>query len=233
MNSGSEIHLSISGGGGGGKNKSGGQPLRKYPFPVKPGAKPPAPSPSQPMKKRMPPNKAVVAVEEDDPEDNAHFIGDPISPRRKTYRVKEPFSWVVLGGFIWLTLITIFVIVHTVFAAPTAVAVGDSSIVAKAIVPLIEMKKESNKFDVAFNLVPEEGTKGKLMTLALQQMTFESVIRYDVCCYQSNYYMCRSITRNLGVDAYLTKDKTAVIHVIHPDMTGARCTIMWNEKLAS
>ncbi len=218
MNKGSEIHLSIS--------SKKGPPLRKYPIVVKSApAKPPPP----PMKQRAPvmPVQSNISDDDDDGDsDDAHFIGDAISPRRKTYRIREPFSWSIFIGFAWLAVVTLFIIIHTLFASPPIASLTD-----RAIVPLIEMKKESNKYELAFNLVPDEGTKGKLLTVMLPQMIFENVIRYDVCCYQSNYYLCRAITRNLGVDAYLTKDKTAVIQVIHPDMTGARCTIMWNEKL--
>lgn len=90
------------------------------------------------------------------------------------------------------------------------------------IVPVVE---KSNKNSVSFNLVDSLFT-----TVPLPDLNFDKLLRYDVCCYQQAYFICRSITKNLGVDCYLTKDKTAVVRLFHPDMTGARCTVIWSES---
>lgn len=133
-----------------------------------------------------------------------------------------PFGKVLLVT--WLALISVIVVWHFVYCSL-------GTVVSSPMVPVIETKKDQIKREVNFNLVPsKEVGSGRIMNLSLPDIEFERVLRYDVCCFQKAYFACRSITKNLGVDCYLTNEKMAVIQVFHPDMVGARCTLMWTEK---
>lgn len=117
---------------------------------------------------------------------------------------------------VWLGVLTVAVLFLFIFGSGTA------SQQQSVITPIVE---KSNKNSVSFNLLDTIFT-----TVALPDLNFDKLLRYDVCCYQQSYFICRSVTKNLGVDCYLTKDKTAVVRLFHPDMTGARCTIIWSES---
>lgn len=126
--------------------------------------------------------------------------------------------------FAWLSTLTL---VH-VFSTPPS-----QTSVVSAIVPVIERNtRDTLKFEVPFTLQPENNNNSRIMTIPLQSLTFERLIRYDVCCTHQAYFVCRSVLKNIGVEAYLTSEKNAVIVVIHPDMVGARCVIMWTEKIS-
>jgi hypothetical protein len=138
--------------------------------------------------------------------------------------VRPRFEWSVLIIYVWLLSVTLFMLFQFVFPVGSVTA-------TKAIAPMIELKKDQNKYEVAFNLIPDSNTNGRVMNLSLPQMVFDRLIRYDVCCAIQAYYVCRAVTRNLGVDCFLNKDKMAVINILHPDMVGARCTLLWNERI--
>lgn len=123
--------------------------------------------------------------------------------------------------FAWLLTLTLL---H-VFSTQTSVV--------SAIVPVIERNtRDTLKFEVPFTLQLSDNNS-RTMTLPLQNLTFERLIRYDVCCAHQAYFVCRSVLKNIGVEAYLTSEKNAVILLIHPDMVGARCVIMWTERAIS
>jgi hypothetical protein len=119
---------------------------------------------------------------------------------------------------IWLAVITMAVLFLFIFGSGT-------SALPPPPLPITPIVEKSNKNSVSFNLLDTLVT-----TVSLPDLNFDKLLRYDVCCYQQTYFICRSITKNLGVDCYLTKEKTAVVRLFHPDMTGARCTIVWSES---
>ncbi len=150
------------------------------------------------------------------------------SPRKRSIVYKnfrETFSCFSFAIFVWMCILTLLILYHVVFGGFSSAAAARNG-----LVPVIEAKKDQSRYDVPFTLVPDESSKGRVMTLTLKQMVFERLVRYDVCCFQQSYFLCRSTTKNLGVECLMTKDKTALINVIHPDMVGARCTLMWSEK---
>jgi hypothetical protein len=123
--------------------------------------------------------------------------------------------------FAWLLTLTLL---H-VFSTTTT-----TTSVVSAIAPVIERNaRDTLKFEVPFTLQLSDNNS-RTMTLPLQNLTFERLIRYDVCCAHQAYFVCRSVLKNIGVEAYLTSEKNAVILLIHPDMVGARCVIMWTER---
>ena len=61
-------------------------------------------------------------------------------------------------------------------------------------------------------------------------LTFERLIRYDVCCTLQAYFVCRSVLKNIGIEAYVTSERTAIVNIIHTDMIGAKCVLMWTER---
>lgn len=125
--------------------------------------------------------------------------------------------------FAWLLTLTLL---HAFSSSGSG---GSSGI--SAIAPVIERNaRDTLKFEVPFTLQPENNNNSRIMTIPLQSLTFERLIRYDVCCTHQAYFVCRSVLKNIGVEAYLTSEKNAVVVVIHPDMVGARCVIMWTER---
>lgn len=96
--------------------------------------------------------------------------------------------------------------------------------------PIFSERKDQSKWRVPFTLVPDAESNGRIMTLRITQLNFSQVLRYDVCCRKGNFYVCRAVSKNLGVDCYLTSENSAVFYINHPDMVGARCTLLWSEN---
>lgn len=238
---GGEIRLSIVG--------SGGRGIRKYP-PVPPrvqmNARGGGGRGGSPVAAAIERRKQQVAsasdendddddanVDDDDDGDNHHRQQHHILVQKRQPSIvyknfRDTFSCFSLGIFVWLSMLTLFIVYHLLYAAPAAA----SSLLARAdaLVPVIEAKKDHTRWDVPFTLVPDEGSLGRLMTLPLKQLVFDRLVRYDVCCFQQIYFSCRSATKNLGVECLIAKDRGALINVLHPDMVGARCVLMWSEK---
>ena len=162
--------------------------------------------------------------DDDDDDDDDDALYDS-SRTKKYYTTIGPHSlarrsnMLLYFCFFWLVLLTVVLVIH--FAQRP----GHSR-----LAPVLEVKKESSKWHVPFNLVPDNGTNGRIMTLDVRQMNFKQLLRYDVCCQQESYYVCRTVSKNLGIECYLTRENKAVVHINHPDMVGARCTLMWIEK---
>jgi len=84
---------------------------------------------------------------------------------------------------------------------------------------------------VAFTLVPAPESAGKWMRLGPQPaMRFARLLHYDVCCFAKTAFVCRSATRSLAVEAYISDTREVTVHVMHPDMVGARCRLTWTEE---
>ena len=126
--------------------------------------------------------------------------------------------WLIVPIGIGITCFTIIIVFIIIFTSRSTTA------------HTIELKRDQNKWEIMFNLIPDDtSTGGRIMTLSLRTMVFDRLQRYDLCCFQQSIYACRSITKNVGADCYLTRDKTAVITIGHPELVGARCKIMWTE----
>lgn len=95
--------------------------------------------------------------------------------------------------------------------------------------PVFAEKKDPSKWHIPFNLVPDNESNGRLMTLSVPQLTFSKLLKYDVCCKKGPLYACRAVSKNVGVEGYISEDGKATMHINHPDMVGARCTLMWIE----
>jgi hypothetical protein len=108
----------------------------------------------------------------------------------------------------------------------------------RAVTPILEDSSSSVVVEgrvaphhVAFTLVPAPDSAGKWMKLPPQpELRFERLLHYDVCCFVQAYFLCRSATKNLAVEAYVTDAQEVVVHVVHPDMVGARCRFAWAER---
>ena len=123
------------------------------------------------------------------------------------------------------------------FAPPPAGAsapAGGGGGGASPIIPVIEKNGGNSdymKFTHPFTLQPDANTNEKIQTLTNLDILFDQVILYDVCCMHQVYFVCRtSNVKNIGVDAYLTSNKSAMVMIIHPDMVGARCVLMWTQR---
>lgn len=232
----------MSGGGGGGGEirlsiVGRGVPARKYPPPPQRNNKPVVQMARriQPVSSRR--KQSDVDDEEGDDDDvvvdddNDHQSHIIVQKKRQSAVVyknfRDTFSCFSLSVFVWLCLLTLFIVYHLVFAAATSTSRGAA---AAALVPVIEAKKDHTRWDVPFTIVPDEGSSGRLMTLPLKQLVFDRLVRYDVCCFQQSYFVCRAATKNIGVECLIAKDRGALINVVHPDMVGARCVLMWSEK---
>lgn len=109
-----------------------------------------------------------------------------------------------------------------------------ASPVAGPLVPVLDSEKNYIRFTHPFTLQPDANTNDKIQVLTNLQLTLENVIVYDVCCMHQVYFVCRtSNVKNVGVDAYLTSNKSAMVLIIHPDMVGARCVLRWTEKVSN
>lgn len=178
---------------------------------------------------------AAVSSEEDVAETEHHVVVNmeaTYSPRQKSKYNHSPFGPHSLARrsnllmyicFGWLCLLTILFLVHWILlSAPTSANVSVAP-------PILEVKRDQSKWHLPFNLTPDEHSNGRIVTLPVPRLNFDKLLRYDVCCRSGQYFVCRAISKNLGMDAYVTKDKKAVMQVPHPDMIGAQCVFMWVE----
>lgn len=102
----------------------------------------------------------------------------------------------------------------------------------KSSVVLVRQNKATRVYP--FNFVPTDPVE-KLMVLSLSQsgMIYDNVQYYDVCCRNSDFMVCRSVTQNMSIDCVLqntAKGLFALVFARHTDMVGARCRLLWSEK---
>lgn len=181
--------------------------------------------PRLPAKKRSsinrPPNFGPVSdIDEDDVIDHELLdktYRDPNGPYTHA-RQSRFLLFLLVAWCLGLTLCCILLFIQKTSPLPPAPA------------PIFAEKKEPSKWHIPFNLVPDEDGNGRLMTLKLPQMTFAKLLKYDVCCKKGPLYACRAVSKNIGVEGYITSDGKALMHIYHPDMVGAQCTLMWIEK---
>ncbi len=99
---------------------------------------------------------------------------------------------------------------------------------------IIAAKKSNgnNKWVYPFNLIENnKEQQPHWMSLKIPTLSFERILRYDICCRHNNNFFCRSsISRNMGIDGYVQHDGTVMIQIIHPDMLGASCNFIWAER---
>ena len=73
--------------------------------------------------------------------------------------------------------------------------------------------------------IPSRGT--------LPNMNYDCIIYYTVCCHTSDgdFFVCHSVTKNIGVEAVIERGGHATIIVQHSDMYGAQCILKWEQKV--
>lgn len=157
------------------------------------------------------------------------FKGKP--PRRRWWIISK-LPWINL--FAWLALMIALIVVST----RSSFSSSNETMKDRNVVVVTSSSKGWNQEDgksVLFTLIPSD-PKGKTMKLPLHNsgMNYDKLLHYDVCCYRDEFFVCRSVTRNVAVDCILERDKTntrvyALIMVKHPDMNGARCRLSWLE----
>ena len=202
---------------------------------------PPAPSPNfGGGGKRTTKNTTAAGniVQQEDEYDDVEY-----SPRRrddKSYRDPNgPYTnarktrILLYLSLVWLLGLSIYVIVGVSIRGEGSndhivISSGRADIVAP---PILEPKKPPTKWHIPFNLVPDNnvGSSGRIMSLKVPHLNFDRILRYDVCCRKGPYYVCRAVSKNVGIECYITNENVAVIHIGHPEMIGAACTLMWSE----
>ena len=148
-------------------------------------------------KKQLPPSK------------QQHYGFPP--PSKKVRTTNQLLKWLPIINTVWLIVLTILVIIQ---ANKTTLSQNQAP-------PLI--LKSQGILSIPFNLIPN--VDGRILKLPLGDL--KSITNYDVCCKIKQYYVCRAVTKNIGVDAVVQIQQdgsfTADILLIHPDMTGAAC----------
>jgi len=183
------------------------------------------------MKKRFVPNAKPDLYEMDDgggdaADDDGPPSDDflPSSPR-KMYRLNSPLPscwgarWLVWG---WLFTLTVFVLFHLAWSATS---------LPPPVAPIVELKKNRVKHTIQFIIVPDPDTGGRLMNISVKKTVFDRLLRYDVCCFVQSYFVCRSVTRNVGVECFFESSGNVLVQVNHPNMVGARCHLIWTENI--
>ena len=102
---------------------------------------------------------------------------------------------------------------------------------------------EGNVHSFPFNLVMAQDGERMLRVPSsgwLHPLRFGCLSHYDVCCFApDDFFVCRSATRNVGVEAVLHRHHDggggvyASVTVQHPDMLGARCVLRWTHDAAN
>jgi hypothetical protein len=160
----------------------------------------------------IPPN--TLEIEEDD-----KMYRDPNGP----YTNAKCSRILLYIMFIWCVVLSVLCIV--LFGRTS----GSVSAPLALPAPIFEKQKDQSKWHVPFNLVPDENSNGRIMTLKVSQMNYRKLLKYDICCKKGPIYACRAVSKNVGVEGYFTSEGKAIIHINHPDMIGSQCTLMWIE----
>lgn len=188
-------------------------PLPQKPSKKKSMRKPRFPSQSPNFGKRATAMGNIVQQEEEEEEqEDDKFYRDANGPYTNARRTRI----LLYVALVWLVGLSTYLL----FAS----AASDTHVPP----PILAEKKVPAKWHIPFNLVPDNG--GRIMTLKVPSMNFERLLRYDVCCRKGPYYVCRAVSKNVGIECYLTKDREAVVYIGHSDMVGAACTLMWTEQ---
>lgn len=144
-------------------------------------------------------------------EDTKHSREGPHTTARK-WRI---LNYVII---VWLVFLTMYIFI-----------VQRPSSSTPLLPPVLAQVKTPSKWHIPFNLVPDADSNGRVMTLTVPSCNFSKLLRYDVCCYTGPYYACRAVSKTVGIEGYFTQDGKAVMHISHPNMVGARCSLMWIE----
>jgi len=132
---------------------------------------------------------------------------------------------------VFLCLLVAWLIVLTVLVArppQTAAVLG-------AITPILERDESRHaRFKFSFTLQPDEGSS-RLQTLQItnpDDFNLEQVLVYEVCCFHTGLFVCRTMAgvKNIGIDAYFSGAKSLIVHIVHPEMVGAKCNLLWTRK---
>jgi len=153
-------------------------------------------------------------------DDHHHLIDEEMGKRGRVIAVRP---WMLGLVVFWLLVLTVMV------------GIGGQAVP----VPAQPAPALQYQYVIPFNLVPTGLVNGSgsgsragatsIMTLSLPTLEYDAVLHYNICCRQDSAFFCRgiSVTKTIGVDGYLTAQKSAVIMIRHPDMVGARCQMMW------
>ena len=160
-------------------------------------------------------------------EQNVFHI-DKVHNKPTCTRGKEVYILVgaICMALIWLIVLTVYVAVwHSPLPSPPAAGT------ATKIQPILESSSIKRHFKFPFTLQPDDGSNGRIQTLQIvaEHFTVENVLTYDVCCANVSFFVCRTSAgiKNIGVDAYLSGERSLIVNIIHPDMVGAKCNLLW------
>lgn len=89
---------------------------------------------------------------------------------------------------------------------------------------------ERSKWSFGFD-IPADAKRFQFLNLSIPGLNFANLVRYDVCCFLKDTFLCRSsvMMKNLGVEC-IVKGQTVVVFILHSDMAGAKCHFLWAEK---
>jgi len=162
---------------------------------------------------RKPPPPPPQQDDEDDDND-----GDDRKFSR-SFGITRTLTWINFGLLIvLLTCVIIYLATTTTAHAPLPLQPPQVRITAtvSSVIP--------------FTLVPDSKSANRYMTLPLTNVSnMKDVLHFQVCCNVRQFFLCGPVTKNLGVTAYLTTEKTAIIQIIHDDMIGAACKLFWTQ----
>lgn len=194
----------------------------------------------------------VINEEDDEQQQNVFHVDNANGKHGKPCLSGSGGSWLRNGGkevyllivalvlmTAWLVVLTVFV-VHTSPSPPPPQAAGAAGGGGGGVVPILDrlrdLSRDPSHFKFPFTLQPDENTNGRLQTIQItspDNFTVDQILSYDVCCMQASFYVCRNLPgiKNIGVDAYFDViNKRLVVQVIHADMVGAKCNLLWNVK---
>lgn len=145
-------------------------------------------------------------------------------------------------NFIWLSCLSIAIVLLWSISLDNNYKHDDSragpDLILKRIQRRFENDKSNTTMSYPFNLVG--GLMGEIIRMPQKgslPLEFDKLKHYYVCCHTADrlYFVCHSVTRNIGIDCVIRKEKTtkdiyAAIIVQHRDMFGSMCVLHWSYK---
>lgn len=174
------------------------------------------PSRPKPRRSRRPPPQETQLLEEpEDDEPPAFLTGKGVIQTR---------TLSIINLIIAIGLVIVFIVYALTRTNPIEAA-SEMTVVVAA---------RGATSTLPFNLVPDVGGTGMSISLKIYQIEFARLQHYDVCCFRNEEFICRSISKTLGVDAYIANSgQIALIQNIHPEMVGSSCRLTWSLLVSS
>ena len=152
-------------------------------------------------------------------------------PSNTTTDYKSILTWLNTGGLVLLAVVfIIYVFTRPVMVSDNSMRAAD---IAQPASSSITSSRESYTVkEIPFTIVLDEGSLSMNLSLKLIQVDFVNLMFFDICCivHKQGYFICKTSSKSLGIDAYITNKESVVVQISNQDLVGSACRLTWAER---